>query len=414
MNSRNILLACLTAAALTTTAPAADLVIRLTGSSAFRGLVDTKLTAASPAGLGFTRQAGASGSSFQVYTQTTNSPNPGDKTIVKTSWSGSVGGIKTVASADTTVPFLPNTSTIASPVLADATDTGTAPDIAFSDVRQETTLYTSPALVKTKVGIVQFRAITNYNSPITKVNYQQLRVLFGTSTGVPLSSFVPGASSTTMVYGIGRDPDSGTRITLLAESGIGANSTVTHWSPSTTTYDGNGNVVSTVSGISGNSIIALEPWPKSTAFGVTFQIGNGGYSSGGSLAQAMRYDTSAVSVSGGPAAPCYFISFASTGDAATCISPTGVGAGPGHILTIENNDSDIASTTQLSQDIANGLNTMWSYEWCYHNSLPAGGKLDFYTAITSLMASSANGGISLSDMKVHRLTDGGPILPGAN
>ena len=57
---------------------------------------------------------------------------------------------------------------------------------------------------------------------------------------------------------------------------------------------------------------------------------------------------------------------------------------------------------------------MWSYEWCYHNGLPAGGKLDFYTAITGLMATSANGGISLTDMKVHRNSDGGPILPGAN
>lgn len=406
MKTSNILLAGLAAVAFITPASAANLVIRVTGSSAFRGLVDTKLTAASPTGLGYTRQAGASSSSFQVYTLVTNTPNSGDKTIIKTSWSGSVAGIKTVTSSDTTVKFLPDDSVIAAPASdgSDSTDTGTAPDMAFSDVFQESTLYRTPTLTKTKVGVVQFRAITNYGSPITKVNYQQLRVLFTTATGMPLSSFVAGDTSGSKVYGIGRDPDSGTRITLLAESGIGANSTVVHWQPH-------------VSALAPTTIDTLIPWPVSSAFGVTFSEGNGGYPSGGDLAKIMRYDTSSVSVSGGTAAPCYFISFASIGDAGTAIAahnpPTTVGAGPGHILTIENNDSDVPSTAQLSLDIANGLNTMWSYEWSYHNGL-SGDKLAFYTAISNLMAGSANGGISLANMKVHRLADGGPILPGAN
>jgi hypothetical protein len=398
------LLAGLAAAAISTQASAADLVVRFTGSSAFRTLVDTKLTAASPSGLGYTRQAGAAGSTYQVYTKVTDTPNTGDKTIITTSWTGSVAGIKTVASGDGTVNFLPTDSTVSAPVLTPTpnfTPVQAIPDIAFSDVFQSSTLYTTPALTKTKVGVVQFRALTNYGSPITKVNYQQLRALFSTSTGLPLSVFTGNSADTTKVYGIGRDPDSGTRITLLAESGIGANSTVTHWQPH-------------VSATATTTIDTLIPWPVSTAFGVTFDEGNGGFASGGDLAKIMRYDTSSVSVSGGTAAPCYFISFAGTSDANTVIAahnpPTTVGAGPGKILTIENADADGASLATLASDIAQGKNPMWSYEWCYHNGL-TGDKATLYTDLTTLMAGSQNGGLGLADMKVQRLIDGGTILP---
>lgn len=467
------LLAGLAAAAISTQASAADLVVRFTGSSAFRGLVDTKLTAASPAGLGYTRQAGASGSTYQVYTKVTNTPNTGDKTIITTSWTGSVAGIKTVASGDGTVNFLPTDSTVAAPVLtpvANFTPVQAVPDIAFSDVFQSSTLYTTPTLTKTRVGIVQFRALTNFgkggvfttaaastsgattitvadatgvevgmtvtsatagfasgtkvtaisgadltlsvattadiasgvsvsigSNPITKVNYQQLRALFSTSTGLPLSVFTGNSADTAKVYGIGRDPDSGTRITLLAESGIGANSTVTHWQPHVSTTNT-------------NAIDTMIPWPISSAFGVTFDEGNGGYASGGDLAKIMRYSTSSVAVSGGTAAPCYFISFAGTGDASTVIAASGVGAGPGKILTIENADADGASLATLASDIAQGKNPMWSYEWCYHNGL-TGDKAQLYTDLTTLMAGSQNGLLGLADMKVQRLIDGGTILP---
>lgn len=418
MKKSILLVAGLAAAAFTTQSSAADLVIRLTGSSAFRSLADTKIV-----GLGFTRVAGLSNGTWVNYQKVTNTPNSGDKTILKTNWSGSVAGIKTVATSDTTVPFLPDAFTNggAATNSGNATDTGTAPDIAFSDVFQSSTLYTTPTLSKSKVGVVQFRAVTNADSPITKVNYQQLRALFTTSTGLPLSSFTGNTfDAGTKVYGIGRDPDSGTRITFLAETGIGANSTVVHWHPK-------------ASASVTDACEALVPWEPSTAFGTTFAEGNGGYASGGTLAGVMRLKTGASNGLGGvkvgpsgpatanntpdystaltaTAAPCYFISFAGLSDVATILGAANATGAPGHVLTIENNDSDISSTTQLSADVMNGLNTMWGYEWMYHNGL-TGDKLQFFTDLASAVSSTANAGVSLADMKVQRLIDGGVILP---
>ena len=406
MKTVNTFLAGLAALAISSPA-SADVSIRLTGSTAFRSNTHTALTTATPTGLGFdqkaysgitaTGTASASGAKYAIYEKGT-SPN---KITIKTSWTGSVGAIQAVAEQRPDVKWLPDIGPPSAVVAGSANNESlaatdnTPPDIAFSDCFQSATVFKTPILADTICGINQFRMVTNYGpggvNPITSINSQQVRALLTAASGLPLSVFTGNPADTAKVYGIGRDPDSGTRVTILAETGLGANATVVHWQPAS----------------SGNNVTALAPWPEQTLFGITYAVGNGGYGSGGDLAKVLRLDTSAVSVSGGAAAPCYFIAAVSKSDADTVIAGTG-GAGHGKAVKFNNADDNAQTSTQIADATKNGVIPFWSYLHCLHNGL-TGEKLTFYGDLTTLLINSTSSGIKLGDMKVERLTDGGTI-----
>jgi hypothetical protein len=404
-------------AALAITSPAfADELIRMTGSTAYRAQTHTALVTATPAGLGFTQIAftgsSASGAKYAIYEKGT-SPN---KTTLKTNWTGSVAGVLTVAQQRTDVLWLPDvgTSTPNGTVVAGGGNTenraietgpGTAPDIAFSDCAQTSTIFRTPVLQDNVVGIVQFRWITNYNSPINSINYQQVRAVFGTSTGVPLSMFTGNvADSGKRVFGIGRDQDSGTRVICLAETGLGATSNVIHWQTGLNTGTG--------------AVDTLIPWPAYTLFGLPVDEGNGGYASGGDLVRSMRYSSTAVSVGGGPAEECYFVAMVGVNDVSTALAahnpPTTVGAGPAKVISFENNDGPSfgASATAVSEIIKNGSFPCWSYLHCMHLNL-TGAKLTFYNDVVALLQGTVSNNLSVNNMNVQRLGlgDGTVILP---
>jgi hypothetical protein len=399
----NILVAATLTTALT---PAfADDSVRLTGSTAFRALTHTALTAATPTGLGFTQVAftgtSASGAKYAIYERGI-SPN---KTTLKTSWTGSAGGVQAVVQQRTDLKWLPDVGT--SGVVAGsgnaealaATD-GIAADIAFSDSYQASTPFPFPTLTDTIVGVVQFRMVTNYGvagaNPITSMSYQQARALFTSATGLPLSFFTGNAADTTRVYGVGRNADSGTRITFLSETGVGANASVIHWQPAT----------------SGTAVTSLAQWPAETLFDINYAAGNSGYESGGDLARIMRYDTSSVSVSGGPAAPCYFVALVGKSDAATVLAahnpPSTVGGGPGKIIKLNNEDTNALNSAQIADSIKNGQNPLWSYLHMLHNGI-TGSKLTFYSDLGNLLKVANSSDIVLSQMRVERTGDGETI-----
>ena len=392
MKNKFALLAGLAAVALSN--PVNAETIRMTGSTAFRAQTHAAILADGWTQTAFTGSS-ASGAKFAIYSKGSD--------LIKTSWTGSVAGIQTVAQQRTDVKWLPDTASGGSLAEAAATETGagTAPDIGFADNAQSSSIFRTPVLTDTVCGIVQFRWITNYNSPITKINSQQARALFQ-SGSLPLSFFTGNSADVTKkVYGLGRDPDSGTRVICLSETGIGANSTVVHWSPT----------------LSGTAVTALAPWPVQTVFGVTFSEGNGGYSSGGDLIKAMRYDTSAVSVNGGPAEEIYFVSHVGVNDVATGLAahnpPTTVGAGPCKVIDYENNgDSDAlgSAATSVAHTFVNGTNPCWSYLHCFHNGL-TGTKEAFYNNFVAALGASVSNNLSLATMNVERNSDGGTILP---
>jgi hypothetical protein len=399
MNRFSNLFAAAAIAATSASSAYADVTVRLTGSTAFRSNTHSALTAASPTGLGFTQVAftgsSGSGAKFAIYEQG-SSPT---KTVIKTSWTGSVAGVQAVVQQRTDLRWLPDgtTGSVAETVAVVET---TPADIAFSDCYQSSTPFPTPTITDTIVGVVQFRMVTNFGpggvNPITSMTYQQARALFTSATGLPLSFFTGNAADTARVYGIGRNPDSGTRVTLLAETGVGANATVVHWQPTT----------------SGTTISALAPWPAETLFGINYAAGNSGYESGGDLARVLRYDTAAVAVNGGATAPCYFVALVGKSDAATVLAahnpPTTVGAGPGKVIKLSNEDGNALSSAQIAESFKRGQNPLWSYLHVMQNGL-TGDKATFYTNLTTLLTTSASSDIVLSQMGVERQGDGETI-----
>ncbi len=90
------------------------------------------------------------------------------------------------------------------------------------------------------VGIVQFKWCAGRNIPagLTNMTAQLARDLYG--SGKAALALWTGLSTDhgTKIYAVGRDFDSGTRLTTFAETGVGAKAVVKQYFPE----DGSGNV----------------------------------------------------------------------------------------------------------------------------------------------------------------------------
>ncbi len=152
-----------------------SVIVRLTGSSAFRSATHNAIVQLydSPPVAGYT--GGVLSSSSRSFFYGTIG---GTKTIITTSWSGSVVGVKNVAGA-IPVSFLPDTladsgKTALAVTGATSATGGTSfssfttfesnnqlPDIAMSDVFQTTTPFKTPVLTSLRVGVLGFAWLVN-------------------------------------------------------------------------------------------------------------------------------------------------------------------------------------------------------------------------------------------------------------
>src|SRR5262245_36819910 len=279
---------------------------RITGSTAFRGNTHTAITNIFDPGTvtyAYIDNSGGTAtltsSSAAIFNGTVN----GVATTIKTHWTGSEGGIQTVAGAPVfNVTYLAdNTVTLPPPgnklpsntVLSDSS----VPDVAMSDVFQASSKFkagrfkgvTYQALnsaVTTAglpagqvVGVVQFKFVASNSAPagLANMTSQNARDLF-TNGKMGLSMFTGvNADEGFTVYATGRDFDSGTRLTALAEVGLGAQATVKQYQPQK-----GGVLATTCCGTLDGPPFKI--WPAGSVNGVPWGVGNGGYSSGGDLA----------------------------------------------------------------------------------------------------------------------------------
>lgn len=430
MKKSIFLMAGLAVAAISTTASAATLsgsttVVRVTGSTAFRSSVDAALKSTA---LGFSTvecaDASSSGSANHAnyYNSTTD-------TLVKVSWSGSVGGVFTVSQQSVLPTYFPTLDTTGlSSTTTLAADT-TAPDIAFSDVYQSSTPFTSPSLVDNIVGINEFRIVAGYTShtggnPVKAINYQQLRALYSTGH-LALSQITGNASDSGIVVAEGRDPDSGTRMSLLAEIGSGPLATIHQYKPT----EGGTNI---------------NQWAAGTlaTTGASYPTGMLGEASGSGVANDLRIDSNTITSVDGTAVtvPVYTIGYLSIGDSETATGASTGGTGDGNCTIVQLENSDVAANVyptvtktveqqNLAAEIINGSHPYWSYEHAYylagHISTTATGV---YTALVGYMQDLTNTGTgtvkfiwagdggqssnanTYGNMNVYRASDGGQIL----
>jgi len=308
----------------------AQTTIRLTGSTAFRSSAITSITNL----LGTNYDVAYSGSTpasaqFSTFVGTIGA-NP---VIIQCSWTGSVDGIRDVAQAKTQ-PFIKATSvpnlnssaieqTVVSSDILTAVYENSIPDIAFADNGQTSTTYRMATgtigLKELDIAIIPFVFVKgNLNSEhpsytsfrnVTNITSNMARKLYyPDSRGLKLSIMNGADDKTTIVYGLGRDFNSGTRLQTFSEIGIGSAglSNVYQPQPVNITND------------STQTISGLASYPTTTGF----TQGNQGYSSGGLLSKDLARivaPTATITV-GRTTTPFALIGYMGTSDAASALA----------------------------------------------------------------------------------------------
>lgn len=428
MKTAKILTAGLLAFAGASFAPA-QTTIRITGSTAYRKAVHAAIVniLTSPK-VTYTNGAsgtdgGLGGASRAVFAGTFG----GQPVVFETCWAGSVGGVHAVAGSlysTTSAPVSdPNdanakqawvspTNTTSNGVTTvngsyaftgavyNATPTyenAAKPDVSMSDSFQVSTLYTSPNLTDTKVGVVPFVWCKGASADIPSGSYNALtnitplmaRALLGNGF-LPMSMVTGTASDSAYdVIVSGRDNDSGTRLGAFAESGYGIFLNPVHFQ--------------------------LNSSDSSHITSITYFAGTGGYSSGGNLANALKLpvitgardnETSTSSpVNGSTALPYVPVSYLGTSDAATV---TGALGSSSQLMY-----NGVAYSPAAVQE---GQYTFWTYEHLLYNGSTIGttGTPSVKSLADALAAQIKNTdavatGILLSTMHVSRVIEGGTV-----
>ena len=366
-------------------ASAQTITIRITGSTAYRGQTHNAIGHILNAGyvFGYSGSSGLSKAGQAEFQGTTVVGNiPVD---IKTSWSGSVGGVQTLAQNLTVATWLAATNLTVGGVagLTGPYDAAVTADIAMSDSFQGSTAYTSPTLYSKVVGVVPFQWVRNVGSPVAMSNVSSLlaQILLGTGQ-IPLSQVTGlNADESVLVTALGRDEDSGTRLDAFAESGFGIFTPPFQYQP---TISGTPGAAGTVTG--------AAPWPINTVNGTAYPVGHSGYSSGGTLATVMGTPGSLAGTGG------WFITYLLTGDATTAV---GLGA-----ATMNYNGVPYSLAA-----VQEGQYTFWSYEQLmYRTSLAGSGKTVADQLATKLH--DVDAAVLLSGMQVGRTVEGGAVTFG--
>lgn len=463
-------------------------VIELTGATAFRSAAIDSINAAFQAGSGDgnfttayanTTATGSAASfgngSMQIWRGTF--PGIAGTTIIRTSWNGSVEGIRAVAvpgtdpvTNDINDPLYLRESNLgaigsSTPVQfhSDPTGPGAAvnaqnyeraeSDFAFSDVAQSATPVSGLSLSGGPVGVVVFAMIANKTwsddvkaglFEVSNITAQQFRSM-ARQGFLPLSSFTGDPSDTAKVYLTGRNDGSGTRTSYLSETGVGASTPIQQYVgydrsiadslPSIFLIPTNGGF---------NAQGTAQPRYQSTVWGNSLD-GNGGHVSSSDVRTDLSKTTAntavfefvdldesgditadeAVEVSS--ASKLYMISYVTYDDARAARGTGLASARTAEVLGYEgvrleqlagDNPADRLSAPAAAEDlakVANGAYTAWNFQQLYYVSSRSGASTVFNELRDRLNNASVIGraGVPIGAMNVNRTVDGGVITPGA-
>jgi hypothetical protein len=424
------LVAFVAAAAALGSASAAN-VTYISGSTAFGGAAMPAITnfVANNNGTVIATDSGTvSGSKALVASYTNGS---GQLCYISVRLTGSEAGIQSAASpAGTNLISFPKTNP-ATPGLGNLTTNdytvSTNVTIAFSDTYQSASRFNGVVGAVTYahlgapasgelVGVTTFNWVASSNFPatVTNITTQFARALL-LGGKAPLSLLTGTLSdSNNGCYLVGRNVDSGTRITTFAETGFGVLSATKQYALGTNYYTNTAGA--TILATIGTDTNKLFLWPVESINNVSSgSIGNGGYSSGGTLCQLMTNalapgntlkvianSSSSNSVINGLTTSAfsgtnYLIGYAGRSDAN--------GKTNGGLVLL--NYNGVANTTN---NVANGGYTFWSYE---HMLLGVNTNADdvalangISSAIGTLISSP---NVPLSAMKVQRASDGAVV-----
>ncbi len=332
--------------------------VYITGATAFRGQVYNILNAAITAPTDGDSKVQGTGAqnqySFRGTWKADGSALDGKKVAIYCGYTGSAAGQRDLI-GNNDVNFVN---------FAGGTFTA-KPQLAFSDVKQAATDYAGSAtkLAGTEVAVVPFIFAGNANAiaaGVDNVTPQAMGIMF--PIGYQFLPVMTGKTSDegSYVYLVGRDNSSGTRITVLAETGYGINTKIQQYG------------------------LASGTW--------TAQAYNGGYASGGSV----RADLNVAAAD--PA-----IGYLGLSDAYGA-TPLANGA-----AAIKYNG--VAYSVEA---VENGAYTLWTYENLFTLPNPSDDVNAFNGALKTeiaayLLSSGDTTAIRKEDMVVSRNADGGSI-----
>ena len=373
----------------------AQTVIRITGSSAYRPLVHAAITNLIGGDLKYAVVTGKNlnNSGYSEFTGTLKSTNV--VVDIQCAFSGSLDGIIRIAGAipRTDWPsFAGNVGSLtaggnASIPSAGGTGSGVA-DAAFSDAFASSTGITGPhTLTEQTVGVVSFVWARNIGSPATISDMSvQLATQLLSAGQLPLAQFSGDLNDTNvLVRVVGRNADSGTRLTAFAETGYGIGT-----APAQQQVTIAGGVATDIHAYPAETLF------PGTAYSKAYPLGNSGYSSGGTLAGALNATGSLAAGTH----PCWLVGYISVGDASS--------ASPAlNALTYNGVAYSLAA-------VKSGAYHFWSFEHMSYNETCTGvAKSLLDSLVTDLQTvdgeNATFGAVSLANMTVGRGGDGGQI-----
>ncbi|MFU8847539.1 MAG: hypothetical protein ACNA77_02320 [Opitutales bacterium] len=352
-------------------------VINFTGATAFRAAANTViLQSLDNVEHSWTGNQSLGGANRAIFKGSLN----GTPVIIRTSWSGSAGGVRDVLQENPVQLLLTSVPTYVGGQQLDPADIAFETEVAtfaFSDVAQDATLTPSPALVGTPVGVVPFVMLANKGAPagITNMTDQMFDLIYSVGNA-PLSIFTGDeADEATFVISTGRASTSGTRITMLAETGFGINKTVNQFE----ILREDQNDFSLV------EFGDVQPFP-------TDDVNTNGYSSNSFIRHALQRESNGF----------HIVGYLTLSDAIAAQ------AGGAKWLTYN-------GVPYTEENVLNGTYTLWGYQQFYHRAgLTATEQTLKDTLIAGMPAAllSSGAGIPETEMKVVRTGgDGGPIFP---
>jgi hypothetical protein len=395
----------------------AQTVINITGATAFRSAAHAAIMASF-------NQSGALGTTWNyAHNHASNGASAGraiykgtfpgisGTTVIRTSWTGSVEGVRALTKP-TAFPetylrdSVSNLSGFTAGVRGGASDTQTSTShaFAFADMAQAAApaAYASPKLNGGPVGVIAFAPVINNgaNASITNITINQFRRLVSNGT-IPASMLTGNASSnSTTIYNVQRNDGSGTRVIHLAEIGHGpANLTKGY------VLTGSSSLNTPVLAPLTANTTTYPNTQNSNDYRSTSVLGNGGYTSGGTIATWMRLPSSGN---------FNIVSWLGTPDAVTAYNS---GSG-GRVLAYNGEKLDgiaAGALTDADRDkIRTGKYSAWSFEQLFYVGTLASGsakKAVYDKLVANIPTNIGTAGVAISTMSVTRTTDGGTIMP---
>jgi len=393
----------------------AQTVINITGATAFRSAAHAAIMAAF-------NESGALGTTWNyAHNNTTGNggkagraiykgtfPGITGTTVIRTSWTGSVEGVRALTKP-TLVPETYLTDSSANLAAAgenyskSTTETSTVHAFAFADMAQAAApaAYALPKLSGGPVGVIAFAPVINKDADasITNITINQFRRLVSSGT-IPLSMLTGNASSNGTVYNVSRNDGSGTRVIHLSEIGHGQANLIKGY-----LLTGSASLNTPVLCPTTADTVTYPNTAVSNDYRTDSVLGNGGYTSGGTIAGWMKLASSGN---------FNIVSWVGTPDAVTAYNS---GSG-GRVLAYNGEKLDgVAAGAMTSADkakIALGKYSGWSFENLFYVGTLATGsaKKTVYNKLVSVIPGNiGSAGVALTDMTVTRTTDGGIIAP---